>query len=372
MSWAIWVTGTSASQVSAVARATRAELGGLGHGVRILELDETRRAILPQPHNTDAEREFLYRALSWIARLLVEARVPVIIDAVAHRRAWRHLAQAAIARFAEVEVLHGPTAHVTMPLASAHTHVLVGDAPALLPSGDERARLEQPYERALMPALVIDTARESVAEAARRTAQLAVSLSAGAERVGPPAMPPAVWITGRPGTGKTAVTAGVVDKLLLQGVPVRVVEFVDAQNRWRAGRSPSPVERDQLHRAMAYAARSLTEAGIAVIIDATAPRRAWRDAARASIPCFAEVHLVCPSEVSQSRERAVRWGLTEASRHCRPSGDTAPDIVLDYEEPMRPELVVHTDLDDLPTTVQKVLSVIHQLQRGIAAVREGA
>lgn len=365
MSWAIWVTGTSASEVSAVARATRTELRELGDGVRILELDETRRAILPQSHDTDAERDFLYRALAWIARLLVEARVPVILEAVAHRRAWRDLAQASIARFAEVEVVHGPT----MPQGAAPQHLLIGDEPSR-PSGDERVRLEQPYERALMPALVIDTARESIAEAARRTAQLAVSLSAGAEWVGPPAMPSAIWITGRPGTGKTAVTAGVVDALMVEGVPVHVVEFGDACRALLAGRSPLPAERDQIHRAMAYAAQLLTEAGMAVIIDATAPRRAWRDAARASIPCFAEVYLVCPTDICESRERAVRWGLTEASRHWRPSGDAAPDIVLDYEEPIRPELVVHTDLDDLSTTIQKVLFLIRRLQRGIAGVPE--
>jgi adenylylsulfate kinase len=240
----------------------------------------------------------------------------------------------------------------------------------LLPSEAERAILEPAYERAVMPSLVIDAARESLVEAGRRAAQLAVSLSTVAERVEAPPMPSAIWITGRPGTGKTTVTAGVVDALVLQGVPVHVVEFDDARRALLGGRSPSPAEREQLHCAMAYAARLLTEAGIAVIIDATAPRRAWRDAARASIPCFAEVYLVCPSEVSETRERAVRWGLIEASRRCRPTIDAAPDIVLDYEEPMRPELVIHTDLDDLPTTVQKVLLLIRRLQRGVAAATE--
>src|SRR5262245_8737906 len=101
----MWVTGTSESDVSAVARAPATDLRELGYGVRILRLEETRRAILPHFHETEAECEFLYRALVWIARLLVDAHVPVIVDAVAARRAWRQFAQAAIARFAEVEVI---------------------------------------------------------------------------------------------------------------------------------------------------------------------------------------------------------------------------------------------------------------------------
>ena len=54
----------------------------------------------------------------------------------------------------------------------------------------------------------------------------------------------------------------------------------------------------------------LTDAGVSVIVDATAPRRVWREAARAMIPSFAEIQLLCPTDVCLERERAVRWGLT--------------------------------------------------------------
>ena len=104
MSWAVWITGLPGSGKSAIARAAAAELRARGEEVMVLELDRIRKDITPQPTYSDAEREAVYRALVDIAAALVDAGVAVIIDATAHRRAWRELARAAIPNFAEVQL----------------------------------------------------------------------------------------------------------------------------------------------------------------------------------------------------------------------------------------------------------------------------
>lgn len=104
MSWAIWITGLPGSGKTTLARGVAAALKARGTRVRVLELDEIRKLLTPRPAYTDAERELVYRALVCMAKLLTEARVPVVIDATSHRRAWRELARALVPHFAEVQL----------------------------------------------------------------------------------------------------------------------------------------------------------------------------------------------------------------------------------------------------------------------------
>jgi adenylylsulfate kinase len=122
------------------------------------------------------------------------------------------------------------------------------------------------------------------------------------------------------------------------------------------------------HRSLVYTTKLLTELGIPVIIDATAPRRSWREMARAMIGHFAEVQLVCPPEICGDRERAVRWNLT-LSAHARPhgAGNDAPEVVLGYEHALNPDLTVHTHLQDLWSATEEVLRLAERLHR--AALR---
>jgi adenylylsulfate kinase len=127
------------------------------------------------------------------------------------------------------------------------------------------------------------------------------------------------------------------------------------------GQPGDEAEHDIVHRALAYAAKLLTEAGVSVIVDATAARRAWREAARTLIPCFAEIQLLCPTDVCLERERAVRWGLTfEAPARAA----AKPDIAFDYEEATRPDLAIRTDVYDAHAAAERVLAMIRHLATG--------
>jgi adenylylsulfate kinase-like enzyme len=79
------------------------------------------------------------------------------------------------------------------------------------------------------------------------------------------------------------------------------------------------------------------------------------------IPCFAEIQLLCPTDVCLERERAVRWGLTfEAPAPTA----TKPDIAVDYEEATRPDLTIRTDVYDAHAAAERVLSMIRHLAGG--------
>ena len=375
MSWAIWITGPPGSGKSVIARGVEAEFRVLGQPVTRLELDEIRQSITPAPCYTDHEREIVYRALGYMATLLVEAGGPVLIDATAHRRFWRDLVRKAVRHFAEVQLVcplticqereHGRTPGY----APRDIYHQAGGVGASVPGVDV------PYEAALAPEVLIDTSVLTVGESVDQVMHLAGHLARAAGGVSAPTRKwgPgwAIWITGRPGSGKSTLAMRVADALHKRGVRVHLLDLAPVQRFLLAGQPGGEAEQDLVHRVLAYAAKLLTEAGVSVIVDATAVRRAWRDAARALIPCFAEIQLLCPTEVCLERERAVRWGLTFETTAAPAAAK--PDIAVDYEETTRPELAIRTDVYDAHAAAERVLSVIQRLagseRRGVTMPR---
>jgi adenylylsulfate kinase len=363
MSWAIWITGPPGSGKSAIAQGVEAELRALAEPITRLELDEIRQSITPVPHYTDRERDIVYRALGYMATLLVKSGMPVLIDATAHRRFWRDLVREAVPHFAEVQLVCPLT--LCQEREQARTP---GHAPRSIYDQAGRLGATVPgvnvtYEAALAPEVVIDTSVLTVGESVDRVMRLAGHLARATDGVSQPARKwePgwAIWITGRPGSGKSTLATRVADALHKRGARVQLLDLAPVQRFLLAGQPGGEAEQDLVHRALAYAAKLLTEAGVSVIVDATAARRAWREAARALIPGFAEIQLLCPTEVCLERERAVRWGLTfETTTAPAPA---TPDIAIDYEETTRPELAIRTDLYDAHAAAERVLSVIQRL-----------
>jgi adenylylsulfate kinase len=357
VSWAIWVTGPPGSGKSSIARAAAEALRAGGTPVELLELDAMRRVVTPEPAYTDAERVVVYRALVWVAAALVDAELPVLVDATAHRREWRDLARATIPRFAEVQLVCSletcRAREAARPAGSAPRGIYAraGRPGATVPGVDV------PYEPAHAPEVTLDTERESVAAAAARVVALAAGLGGAPAASGPPrAGEWAVWITGLPGSGKTTLAFGLARRLEDRGVRVRVLDLAAARDFVLGGDTPATSANDEIiHRTLVYAAKRLTDAGVPVVVDATAQRRAWRQLARALIARFGEVQLVCPREVCDTRERAVRWGLlgcAHAPRGARPA--RAPDVVVVYEPAVAPELTIDTYVED-PATATAVL-----------------
>jgi adenylylsulfate kinase-like enzyme len=152
-----------------------------------------------------------------------------------------------------------------------------------------------------------------------------------------------------------------------------VLELAEVRRALLGDHPESDVTREIVYRALAYTAKLLTEVGVAVIVDATSPRRAWRMLARDLITHFAEVQLVCPREICFDRERATRWGLglqQSVARSSRPATD-ALDIVLDYEQALCPELTLHTDIQSLPRALDELLRLAHRLHRAVTVEAYG-
>jgi adenylylsulfate kinase len=373
VSWAIWITGLPGSGKSALARATAEELRSVGDAVVVLELDRIRKVVTPSPTYSDTERDVVYRALVYMASVLAGSGTPVILDATAHRCDWRDLARRRIPRFAEVQLV--------CPLEMCRERErqrTTGNAPRGIyaRAGQPGARVpgvDRPYEPARSPELTIDTGLEAPGAAARRVVALARELAPPFKLASgvPPAW--AIWITGLPGSGKTTLAWSAAEALAARSVPVRVLDLAEVRAALLDDGPESDMTREIVHRTLAYTAKLLTDSGVAVIVDATAPRRAWRQLARDLIAYFAEVQLVCPYEICMERERATRWGLgAEKSAARSPRKATAaPDIVVDYEQALCPELLLHTDVQGVQGALEEVLRLAHRLQRVVTVEEFG-
>lgn len=102
--FAVWITGLPASGKSTLTKALKAQLGGRGIDVAVLESDELRKVFTPDPQYDENERAAFYRQITYTGALLVRHGVPVIFDATANRRLWREEARQAIPQFIEVYV----------------------------------------------------------------------------------------------------------------------------------------------------------------------------------------------------------------------------------------------------------------------------
>jgi adenylylsulfate kinase len=163
----------------------------------------------------------------------------------------------------------------------------------------------------------------------------------------------AVWLTGLPASGKSTLAAALRRALHARGMPVVVLES-DALRRLL---TPEPTysleERDAFYAALAGVGRLLVESGVAVIFDATAHRRAYRERARGEIRRFIEVYVDCPLDVCRARDPKgiYRRGMSGEASHV-------PGLQEPYEPPTAPALVVRGDVEHPDAAAVRILEVL--------------
>ncbi|WP_319584974.1 adenylyl-sulfate kinase [uncultured Pseudodesulfovibrio sp.] len=102
--WAIWVVGLPGSGKSTLAVGLREALLAKGVDAVLLQMDERRKAYVPEPKYTSEERLAAYRMFTDEAVGLVREGRNVIMDGSAYRVSMRRDARKKIFRFAEIFV----------------------------------------------------------------------------------------------------------------------------------------------------------------------------------------------------------------------------------------------------------------------------
>lgn len=170
----------------------------------------------------------------------------------------------------------------------------------------------------------------------------------------------AVWFTGLPGSGKTAIASRTSALLKKEGIEVKILQLDEIRRVLTPDPKYTDEERDIVYASLAYMAKLLTECGVNVFIDATANRRKYRDAARKIIPEFAEAFIRCPIELCMEREahRKAIFSPKGIYKKASMPGAAVPGVNVPYEEPLNPEIVIDSDKMTPDESARKVADAI--------------
>jgi adenylylsulfate kinase len=163
----------------------------------------------------------------------------------------------------------------------------------------------------------------------------------------------AVWITGLPASGKSAITAALVEELARQGARATVLESDVLRKAFASQSHYDEQEREYFYRSLAFIGQVLTEHGMNVIFDATANRRSYRDRARQQIPRFLEIHVDTPLNICIDRDPKgiYRQGKAGLSKNV-------PGLQVEYEPPLHPDLVIHGDREVPRHAAERIIQLL--------------
>lgn len=172
--WCVWITGLPGSGKSVVSDALLKLLNQKNVHAQLLSSDALRKILTPQPTYSLEERDIVYATLVYVAKLLTQNSVNVVIDATGNLKRYRDTAREGVQKFMEVFLECPRDLCMKREAERKGTHraprriyarAKEGKAPTVPGVG-------QPYEPPLNPELVIDTSKYSPEKCAQRILEL--------------------------------------------------------------------------------------------------------------------------------------------------------------------------------------------------------
>jgi len=168
--WGVWVTGLPGSGKSVISRTLIKFLQEEKMHAQLLSSDALRKILTPKPCYSIGERDLVYETLVYIAVLLTQNGVNVVIDATANLRRYRDNARERIPQFIEV-YLDCPL-EVCMKREARRRETFFAPreiySRALEGKADTVPGIGQPYEPPLHPEVTVSTLQSNSEQAAMR------------------------------------------------------------------------------------------------------------------------------------------------------------------------------------------------------------
>lgn len=165
-----------------------------------------------------------------------------------------------------------------------------------------------------------------------------------------------IWLTGLSGAGKSTITDKLVPYLRQHGKKVEVLDGDVVRTNLSKGLGFSKEDRDTNIRRIGFVSKLLTRNGVAVLVAAISPYREVRDEIRKDIGDFVEIYVQCPIE--ELTRRDVKGLYLKALRGEIQNFTGVSDP---YEEPLHPEVTVHTDSETVDESVAKVVAKLEDM-----------
>jgi adenylylsulfate kinase len=169
-----------------------------------------------------------------------------------------------------------------------------------------------------------------------------------------------VWFTGLSSAGKSTLAHAVEERLHGAGCRTFVLDGDNVRHGLCSDLGFAPREREENIRRIGETAKLFLEAGVIVLAAFISPFRKDRARARGLVPHgdFIEIYCKCDLTVCESRDAKSLYKRARTGDIKHFTGVTSQ-----YEEPIKPELVVATDTSSLEESVQQVLDLLKE--RGV-------
>ena len=171
--WCVWITGLPGSGKSVVSEALLILLEKEDIHAQLLSSDALRKVLTPKPTYSLEERNIVYATLVYIAKLLTQNGVGVIIDSTGNLRCYRESARKQIPNFMEAYLNCPLTICMEREARRRETY----DAPKLIYAKAMKSKsstvpgVGQSYESPINPEIAIDTTRYTPEQVAQKIFQ---------------------------------------------------------------------------------------------------------------------------------------------------------------------------------------------------------
>lgn len=166
-----------------------------------------------------------------------------------------------------------------------------------------------------------------------------------------------LWFTGLSGAGKSTLAHRVEDLLFARQCSTYVFDGDNVRHGLCADLGFSAQDRSENIRRVGEMSKLFLDAGVIALTAFISPFRKDRDMVRALVRDGDFIEIYCNAGVDVCEQRDVK-GLYQKARRGEISDFTG--ISSPYEEPLKPEIVVHTGRDTLDDCAAEVLRYLEQ------------
>ena len=177
-----------------------------------------------------------------------------------------------------------------------------------------------------------------------------------AERAGLKKQKPCIlWFTGLSGSGKSTIANALEGELFKAGHHSYLLDGDNIRLGLNKNLGFSDADRTENIRRIGEVAKLFAEAGLIAITAFISPFRADRDLVRSIVAPgeFIEVFVRAPLNVCEQRDPKGLYKKARAGAIKQFTGIDSP-----YEEPLKPEIVLDTDQQDLQACVKTLLEAL--------------
>lgn len=165
-----------------------------------------------------------------------------------------------------------------------------------------------------------------------------------------------IWLTGLPGAGKTTIAKNLAPKLSNLGLKVELFDGDEVRKQLSPDLGFTKQDRELHAKRVVYLAKLLAKHGIISIVSLISPYRTFREFARNELKDFVEVYVNTSLDTCIKRDPK---GLYKKAMNGEIKDLTGLQDI--YEEPLNPEVTVHTEKESVDECSEKIIKRLKEL-----------